>query len=253
MLTSRTGRSELDDRDRRQRGLTAVVGTPFYMSPEAVGGSTQTTASDCWSLGVILFELLTLQRPFHARTFRELAVVIAAGQYQAEALRECAAIHPAPLRRLATPAEGALLHMQPTGRATPADVAAVLLSSAELRAHLVADGDVLDDVAVAAPAGTVPVHHHEMEAEGGAELLITNLAGHPGEPPIIAHAVSRRRRGGDSARREQRQPQPPREQHGRHAIHSLQGANRAHATASAHPGFKGRQAPRSGTRSGTQW
>ena len=40
------------------------IGTPYYMSPELVKGLPYTFKSDIWSLGVILYELCTLQTPF---------------------------------------------------------------------------------------------------------------------------------------------------------------------------------------------
>jgi DNA-binding response OmpR family regulator len=41
-----------------------VMGTPFYISPEQIDGEPATTCSDLYSLGVILFELLTGERPY---------------------------------------------------------------------------------------------------------------------------------------------------------------------------------------------
>jgi CheY-like chemotaxis protein len=41
-----------------------VMGTPFYISPEQIDGEPATPCSDLYSLGVILFELLTGERPY---------------------------------------------------------------------------------------------------------------------------------------------------------------------------------------------
>jgi len=47
---------------------SAILGTPAYMSPEQAQGEGIDGRSDIYSLGVILFELLTGQQPYHGDT-----------------------------------------------------------------------------------------------------------------------------------------------------------------------------------------
>lgn len=49
------------------------AGTPDYMSPEQVTGGAVGSASDLYSLGVVLFEMVTGELPFHGGTSFEIA------------------------------------------------------------------------------------------------------------------------------------------------------------------------------------
>jgi serine/threonine protein kinase/tetratricopeptide (TPR) repeat protein len=55
-------------KDKGVTGPGVVVGTPEYMSPEQVEGEDAGPRSDLYSLGVILFEMLTGRLPFRGET-----------------------------------------------------------------------------------------------------------------------------------------------------------------------------------------
>ena len=44
-----------------------IVGTPYYLSPELCADKPYRDKSDCWALGVLLYECCTLAHPFEAR------------------------------------------------------------------------------------------------------------------------------------------------------------------------------------------
>jgi serine/threonine-protein kinase len=50
----------------------SMVGTLAYLSPEAFEGKEATAQTDIWSFGVLLFEMLTRQRPFYGSNVVDL-------------------------------------------------------------------------------------------------------------------------------------------------------------------------------------
>ena len=55
---------------------TAALGSPYYMSPEQIEGKPLTFHSDMYSLGVVLYELLTGKRPFAGANLEDLIAKI---------------------------------------------------------------------------------------------------------------------------------------------------------------------------------
>ncbi len=61
-------------RDRGRTGAGAgAVGTPLYMAPETLRGAEASPSSDIYSLGVLLFRLVTGRFPVEGRTSQEVA------------------------------------------------------------------------------------------------------------------------------------------------------------------------------------
>lgn len=57
--------------EEHRTNLGKVVGTIAYMSPERALGQPATFQTEIYSLGVILYQILTLQAPFHRKNLKE--------------------------------------------------------------------------------------------------------------------------------------------------------------------------------------
>lgn len=60
---------------------STFCGTPYYLSPELWRRAPYSKKSELWALGVILFELIALDRPFGGKTMDDLIKNILGGDY----------------------------------------------------------------------------------------------------------------------------------------------------------------------------
>lgn len=88
----------LDEDDQTLTVIGAMIGTPRYMSPEQCDGAELTPASDVYSLGVILYEMLTGTVPFSGST--PLAIAMRHASEIPRSPREIVASIPEDLERV---------------------------------------------------------------------------------------------------------------------------------------------------------
>jgi len=117
----------LDDDDLKSLTLIGVmIGTPRYMSPEQCDGAELTPAADVYSLGVILYELLSGVVPFSGTS--PLAIAMKHASELPRPLREFVAAIPLPLEQVVLHA----LEKRPEDRpANAAEFRSELLAVAE--------------------------------------------------------------------------------------------------------------------------
>jgi serine/threonine protein kinase/Tol biopolymer transport system component len=76
------------------RGREATAGTPGYMSPEQLEGRQLTVSSDIYSLGVVLYEIITGKKAFAAATLPELLKLRRSNQQPASPSQLVAGLDP---------------------------------------------------------------------------------------------------------------------------------------------------------------
>jgi serine/threonine protein kinase len=141
------------------------VMTPEYASPEQVCGHPLSTASDVYSLGVVLYELLAGRRPYRITSQQELAAIV------------CQREPPRPSSRVVEPAP----KQEDTGEpVTPA--AARGMTPDRLRRSLQGDLDAIVMMAL---------RKEPRERYGTAERLAQDVERYLDGRPVLAHRGSR--------------------------------------------------------------
>ncbi len=89
ILISNQGEVKISDfgvaKSESSPDLTApgvVIGTPFYMSPEQAAGKKVTYQSDIYSLGIVMYEMVTGKKPFVGGNTQQITVKVSSGKYR---------------------------------------------------------------------------------------------------------------------------------------------------------------------------
>jgi len=61
--------------------MRTCCGTPHYVAPEVLSENQYSVQADFWSLGVILYVMLSGQQPFNSQSIRAMYGMIIRGQY----------------------------------------------------------------------------------------------------------------------------------------------------------------------------
>ena len=181
-----------DDEDATALAQTnSVIGTPRYMSPEQHNGNEVTAAADVYSLGVILYEMLSGMVPFSGSTPAEIAQKHANDPPHSP--REIVAAIPEDVEHVVLHA----LEKQPADRpANAGEFRRELLETAErlgLEHHAAKsapDIEVLRDSGVESPSGRLVVdisRLREKRALSSGSNEIKVLGSKPAEksPPVV--------------------------------------------------------------------
>jgi len=182
---------EDDDEDVTALSHTnSVIGTPRYMSPEQCNGNELTPAADVYSLGVILYEMLSGMTPFTGSTPAEIAHKHANDQPHSP--REIVAAIPEDVERIVLKA----LEKQPADRfANAAEFHQELLETAErlgLEHHALKsapDIEALRDAGVESPSGRLVVDITRLRekralSSGSNEIKVLGAKPADNQPPV---------------------------------------------------------------------
>ena len=95
-----------------------AVGTPYYLSPELITSAGYDGRADVWSIGIIIYELITFHRPFHGENIAQLAMAVTRKQPKelpAEAPQDLVELTKRCLKKEKTtrPTSAELLHSEP--------------------------------------------------------------------------------------------------------------------------------------------
>ena len=180
-----------DDEDVTTLNQTnTVIGTPRYMPPEQYNGQELTPAADVYSLGVILYEILSGTVPFSGSTPAEIAQKHANDPPHSP--REIVAAIPEDVERIVLKA----LEKQPADRfANAAEFRQELLETAErlgLEHHALKsapDIEALRDAGVESPSGRLVVDITRLRekralSSGSNEIKVLGAKPAGSQPPV---------------------------------------------------------------------